>query len=93
MAPSCCQVRNSTPALCLFFGLLPPFFFFRSGVTNTPCGGVANCAQVKFLGMPFRSQRTLFGLLPLSLPSPAIRPASSLLRPTAMISYRCRYSS
>ena len=35
-------------------------FFFCSGVTNTPRGGVVNCgAQVKFLGIPFRSQRTL----------------------------------
>ena len=34
-------------------------FFFRSGVTNTPRGGVVNCAQAKFRGMPFRSQRTL----------------------------------
>ena len=33
-------------------------FFFRSGVTNTPHGGVVNCAQVEIPGMPFRSQRT-----------------------------------
>ena len=26
---------------------------------HTPRGGVVNCAQVKFLGLPFRSQRTL----------------------------------
>ena len=32
---------------------------FRSGVTNTPRGGAVNCAQLKFLGIPFRSQRTL----------------------------------
>ena len=38
------------------FGFFP---FFRSGVTNTPRGGVVNCAQVKFLGIPFRSQFTL----------------------------------
>ena len=31
------------------------FLFFRSGVTNTPRGGVGNCAQ----GIPFRSQCTL----------------------------------
>ena len=30
-----------------------------SGVTNTPRGGVVHCTQVKFLGIPFRSQRTL----------------------------------
>ena len=35
------------------------FFVFRSGVTNTPRGGAANCAQVKSLGVPFHSQRTL----------------------------------
>ena len=38
------------------------FFFllvFRSGVTNTPRGGVVHCARVKFLGVPFRSQRAL----------------------------------
>ena len=35
------------------------FFFPRSGVTNTPRGGVVNCARVKILGIPFRSQRTL----------------------------------
>ena len=34
-------------------------FFFRSSVTNAPRGGAVNCAQVKFLGIPFRSQRTL----------------------------------
>ena len=32
--------------------------FSRSGVTNTPRAGVVNCAQVEFLGIPFRSQRT-----------------------------------
>ena len=26
---------------------------------NTPREGVVNCAEVKFLGIPFRSQRTL----------------------------------
>ena len=39
-------------SVCSFF---PP----SSGVTNTPRGGVVNCAQVKFLGIAFRSQRTL----------------------------------
>ena len=34
-------------------------FFPRSGVTNTPHGGAVICAQVKTLGIPFRSQRTL----------------------------------
>ena len=34
-------------------------FFPRSGVTNTPRRGDVNCAQVKSLGIPFRSQRTL----------------------------------
>ena len=52
-----------TTANAIFEGLLyvlSMFYFFpRSGVTNTPRGGVVNCAQVKFLGIPFRSQRTL----------------------------------
>ena len=38
--------------------MVPPPFF-RSGVTNTPRGGVVTCAQARILGIPFRSQRTL----------------------------------
>ena len=37
----------------------------RSGITNTPRGGVVNCAQAKSPGIPFRSQRT-----PCAHPSP-----------------------
>ena len=33
--------------------------FFSSGVTSTPLGGAVSCTQVKILGKPFRSLRTL----------------------------------
>ena len=41
------------------------YFFSRSGGTNTPRGGVVNCAQDKILGIPFRNQRTLDAHSPL----------------------------
>ena len=47
------QQRKGFPNV--FFVLL----FFALASTNTPRGGVVNCAQVEFLGKPFRSQRTL----------------------------------
>ena len=78
-------VRNQRPSLPQVITLRPTesierdtaslflSFFFRSGVTNTPRGGVVNCAQVKFLGIPFRSQRTISAHpspLGMSVPTP-----------------------
>ena len=55
-AGPCCVVPGSHRTEA--GGLPVSFFPLRSGVTNTPRGGVVNCAQVTFLGILFRSQRT-----------------------------------
>ena len=39
------------------WGQYPYYYYFRSGVTNTPRGGAAN--YMKILGKPFCSQRNL----------------------------------
>ena len=53
------QEREGGTEECVDAMVDAPSFFPRSGVTNTPRAGVVNCAQVEFLGLPFRNQRTL----------------------------------
>ena len=64
--PQVSGIRNRTEQNVLFDSCVEDiksdlgfFLFFRPGVTNTPRGGVVNCAQVTILGIPFRSRRTL----------------------------------
>ena len=56
-----------------------------SGVTHTPRGGAVDCAQVKILGKPFRSQRTL-SAHPSQLEIGALSSSMSVAPPSSLTS-------
>ena len=74
--------ENTTDRLDVLFRRFLSDFFSRSGVTNTPRGGDVNCAQVKILQIPLRSQHTL-SVHPSSLEIGVLSSSLSVAPPTS----------